>query len=102
MPLAPTVGVVIVNHDTVRFVVEAIESVARQTVRDLQIVVVDDASTDRSDLAIRACLDRLDDQRFCYVRSENNLGQLGSVQGLLTTIDYSSSRTTPSCSPLAK
>jgi glycosyltransferase involved in cell wall biosynthesis len=80
MPVAPPVGVVIPNHDTSAFVVEAIESVAHQTVRDLQVVVVDDASTDRSDAVIRDCLDRLGDSRFRYVKNDDNLGQFGSVR----------------------
>ena len=57
------------DADSVRKHVEkAIESVARQTVRDLQVVVVDDASTDRSDEVIRRCLARLGDTRFRYVK----------------------------------
>src|SRR5689334_23848722 len=67
MPVAPTVGVVVANHNNAAFVERAIDSVARQTVRDLSVVVVDDASTDRSDEAIRRCLARLDDARFRYV-----------------------------------
>ena len=56
MPAAPTVGVVIANHNNCDFVGKAIESVARQTVRTSSAVVVDDASTDRSDETIRpAC-----------------------------------------------
>ena len=41
---APTVGVIVANHDNSAFVGKAIESVARQTVRNLQVIVVDDAS----------------------------------------------------------
>ena len=68
MPLAPPVEVVIANHNNCAFVEKAMESVAHQTVRDLQVVVVDDASTDRSDEVIRRCLARLGDTRFRYVK----------------------------------
>ena len=74
MPLAPPVGVVIANHNNCAFVEKAIESVAHQTVRDLQVVVVDDASTDVSDEVIRRCLARLGDTRFRYVKLGTNLG----------------------------
>ena len=53
MPSAPTVGVVIANHNNGDFVGKAIESVARQTIRDIRVIIVDDASTDRSDETIR-------------------------------------------------
>jgi glycosyltransferase involved in cell wall biosynthesis len=74
------VGVVIPNHDNGDFVAEAIQSVARQTVHDLQVVVVDDASSDGSDAAIRDCLGKLGDRRFRYVRNDANLGQCGAVR----------------------
>lgn len=87
MPSAPAVGVVVANHNNCAFVAKAIESVARQTVRDISVVVVDDASTDQSDEAIRQCLARLDDPRFRYVRLESNLGQAGAVRRGLMELD---------------
>ncbi len=87
MPLAPPVGVVIANHNNCAFVGKAIESVARQTARDLQVVVVDDASTDRSDEVIRGCLARLDDMRFRYVKLPTNSGQAGALRRGLGELD---------------
>ena len=84
---APTVGVVIANHNNSDFVGKAIESVARQTVRDIRVVVVDDASTDRSDETIRRCLSRLDDARFRYIKLETNLGQGGAIRRGLAELD---------------
>jgi glycosyltransferase involved in cell wall biosynthesis len=87
MPFAPPVGVVIANHNNCAFVEKAIESVAHQTVRDLRVVVVDDASTDRSDEVIRHCLARLDDPRFRYVKLETNHGQAGALGRGLAGLD---------------
>lgn len=87
MPLVPPVGVVIANHNNARFVGEAIESVSRQTVRNLDVVIVDDASTDRSDKVIRDCLARLADGRFRYVRLTTNVGQGGAMRAGLATLD---------------
>ncbi|MBV8191170.1 MAG: glycosyltransferase [Alphaproteobacteria bacterium] len=87
MPFAPTVGVVIPNHDNGDFVVQAIESVAHQTVHDLQVVVVDDASSDDSDAAIRDCLARLDDRRFRYLANPANLGQCGAIRRGLAELE---------------
>ncbi|MBM3646905.1 MAG: glycosyltransferase family 2 protein [Alphaproteobacteria bacterium] len=87
MPLAPPVGIVIANRNNATFVERAIESVARQTVRDLTVVVVDDASTDGSDAVIRRCLARLDDRRFRYVKLEANHGQGGALRRGLAELD---------------
>jgi glycosyltransferase involved in cell wall biosynthesis len=80
MPSAPTVGVVVPNHNNGAFIVEAIQSVAHQTVRDLRVVVVDDASSDTSDAVISAFLAKLGDPRFRYVKNETNLGQCGAIR----------------------
>jgi glycosyltransferase involved in cell wall biosynthesis len=78
--LAPHVGVVIGNHNNQAFIGEAIESVACQTVRDIEVVIVDDASTDESDDVIRRVLARLADNRFRYVRLDCNRGQAGAIR----------------------
>jgi glycosyltransferase involved in cell wall biosynthesis len=77
---APEVGVVIANYNNAPYVEHAIESVARQTLQNIRIVVVDDASTDGSDLAIRRVLDRIDDRRFQYIALDANLGQSGAIR----------------------
>ena len=87
MPVAPTVGVVIANHNNSDFIAKAIESVARQTVRNIRAVVVDDASTDRSDETIRECLAQLGDARFRYTRLESNVGQGGAIRRGLAELD---------------
>lgn len=87
MPSAPVVGVVVANCNNCAFVARAIKSVACQTVRDISVVIVDDASTDRSDETIRECLAKLDDPRFRYVRLESNLGQAGAVRRGLRELD---------------
>lgn len=87
MPLAPPVGVVIANHNNCAFIEKAIDSVARQTVHDLQVVIVDDASTDRSDEVIGHCLARLDDPRFRYVKLGANLGQAGALRRGMAELD---------------
>jgi glycosyltransferase involved in cell wall biosynthesis len=87
MPSAPTVGVVIANHNNGDFVGKAIESVARQTIRDIRVVIVDDASTDRSDETIRQCLSQLNDPRFRYIKLEANVGQGGAIRRGLAELD---------------
>lgn len=84
---APPVGIVVANHDNAAYVARALASIARQTVQDLRVVVVDDASTDHSDAVIRETLSRLGDRRFDYVRLTRNLGQAGAVRSGLARLD---------------
>ena len=55
-PESPTVSVVIPCYNTHAHLADTIDSLRRQTFRDLEIVVVDDGSTDPATLA---CLERL-------------------------------------------
>ena len=87
MPQVPAVGVVVTNCNNGPYVAAALGSVAAQTVRDIRVVVVDDASTDGSDEAIRNALTQLDDRRFRYVRLDTNLGQAGAIRRGLADLD---------------
>ena len=87
MPSAPPVGVVIANYNNGAFVGRAIESVTRQSCRNLRTIVVDDASTDNSDEEIRTCLSRLNDSRFSYIRLDTNVGQTGAIKRGLAELD---------------
>jgi len=45
---SPRVSIVMANYNGARFILDAIASAARQTLRDIEIIVVDDGSTDDS------------------------------------------------------
>jgi glycosyltransferase involved in cell wall biosynthesis len=59
------------NHDNGRFIGEAIESVRRQTFKEWELVIVDDASTDDS---LAVIYKYLSDGRIKLVRNEQNEG----------------------------
>ncbi len=63
---SPTVSVVVPTYNRAGYVVEAVESVLAQTFRDLEVIVVDDGSTDGTAKALAPYLDRIR-----YVRQEN-------------------------------
>jgi len=68
---APAVSVLMTAHNRERYIGEAIESVLAQTFGDLELIVVDDCSTDRTvDVATRY----RSDPRVRIVRNERNLG----------------------------
>jgi glycosyltransferase involved in cell wall biosynthesis len=66
----PLVSVVITTFNRSALVGRAIESVLRQTLDDLELIVVDDCSTDDT----MDVVSRIDDPRLSLVRHEVNLG----------------------------
>lgn len=66
-PAQPRLSVVIPGYDTARYVGAAIRSVLAQTVRDLEVIVVDDGSHDDSVARVLA----VDDPRLTLVRQVN-------------------------------
>src|SRR5689334_9319398 len=72
-PSAPSVSVLVTTFNHARYVVEALESLQRQTSRDFEVIITDDASTD-------GCADviagRLERTRFPaqFIRNPVNRG----------------------------
>ncbi len=75
MPIAPLVTVLLAVHDGETYLRTALESVLRQTVSDLELVVVDDGSTD----ATPDVLAGVRDARLRIVRNEAQLGLASSL-----------------------
>jgi glycosyltransferase involved in cell wall biosynthesis len=76
---APLVSVLVAVHDGEPFVRTALFSVLRQTVTDLEVVVVDDCSSDGTEQALAA----LADPRVRVLRNETQLGLAGSLNRAL-------------------
>jgi glycosyltransferase involved in cell wall biosynthesis len=82
----PNISVVVTCYNCRDYIADAIRSVARQTLRDFECVVVDDAATDDSAAVIQRTLDELADPRFTLVRLSKNVGQTGATRsGLART-----------------
>jgi glycosyltransferase involved in cell wall biosynthesis len=82
----PKISVVVTCYNCRDYIGDAIRSVARQTLRDFECVVVDDASTDDSASVVQQTLDELADPRFSLLRLEKNVGQTGATRrGLANT-----------------
>jgi glycosyltransferase involved in cell wall biosynthesis len=81
------VSVVVTCFNCPDYVGDAIRSVARQSFRDFDCVIVDDASTDNSAAVVQQVLDDLADPRFRLIRLEKNVGQTGATRrGLAATM----------------
>jgi glycosyltransferase involved in cell wall biosynthesis len=76
----PTVSVSLVTYNHEKYVGEAIRSVLAQTVADLEVVVVDDGSTDGTPAVVRS----FDDPRVVSIRQENG-GPSAAINRALTT-----------------
>ena len=82
----PKISVVVTCYNCRDYIGDAIRSVARQTLRDFECVVVDDASTDDSAAVVQQTLDELADPRFSLLRLDKNVGQTGATRrGLAAT-----------------
>lgn len=66
----PTVSVVIPTYCRAHLIGQAIQSVLNQTYQDLEIIVVDDCSSDNTEEIVRS----IKDDRIRYLRHEKNKG----------------------------
>lgn len=73
--MIPRVTVLLAVHDGEPWIGDAVESVLAQTFGDLELLVVDDASSDRTLEIVEA----FDDPRVRVLRNERNLGQVPSL-----------------------
>jgi glycosyltransferase involved in cell wall biosynthesis len=68
----PKVSIIIATYNREAFVIEAIESVKKQTYADWEMVIIDDASTDGTEKVIKTYIDK--DTRIHYFKNKQNLG----------------------------
>ncbi len=74
-PASPLVSVILAAHDAERFLRSALQSMLRQTLQDLELLVVDDGSTD----ATPDVLASFDDPRLVVHRNDERLGLAASL-----------------------
>lgn len=74
--MAPRVSVCVPVYNGARFLRECLDSILAQTFRDLEILIVDDGSTDDSTAIAAVYVDR--DSRVQLFRNARNLGLVGN------------------------
>ncbi len=74
---SPLVTILITNYNYAKFLSHAIDSAINQTYKNLEIIIVDDASTDNSQNIIKQYADK--DTRVKYIFNEANKGQTFSI-----------------------
>lgn len=70
----PTVSVIIPTYNREKLVCKAIDSVLQQTFLDFELIIVDDASIDRT----QTIVNQFEDIRIRYLRHEKNAGECAS------------------------
>lgn len=65
------VSVIMPSFNTVKYIEKSIESVLNQTYKNLELIIVDDCSTDNTDEIIKPLLS---DKRIKYIKNEKNSG----------------------------
>jgi glycosyltransferase involved in cell wall biosynthesis len=79
VPTAPLVSVLLAAHDAERFLAHAVASILGQTFAELELIVVDDGSTDATPEILAA----FDDPRLRRIRNEERLGLAASLNRAL-------------------
>ena len=74
------VSVMITSYNQERYIIQALKSVLIQDYPNLEILIGDDASTDKTEEIIKPYLK---DRRIKYVRHEKNIGQTANKHKLL-------------------
>jgi glycosyltransferase involved in cell wall biosynthesis len=75
----PKVSIMIPTYNQSEFVEEAVKSALKQTYENLEVIVGDDGSTDKTEAIVSA----IDDARLRYIRHKDNLGRVGNYRKLL-------------------
>ncbi len=72
MKVRPTISIGLFVYNGERFLPRSLDSLLRQTFRDFELIISDNASTDRTEEICREYAAR--DQRIHYYRNEKNMG----------------------------
>ncbi len=73
--IEPLVSICIPTYNRAKFIQRAIDSALGQTYKNLEVIVVDNASTDNTEEIVS----RYNDTRLKYVRNTENIGQFGNL-----------------------
>lgn len=78
----PKASVVITCYKLAKYLPEAVESIKRQTMKDWEVVIVDDASPDETPIVAKRLV--ASDRRIRYIRNKSNLYLAGALNAGIT------------------
>jgi glycosyltransferase involved in cell wall biosynthesis len=80
-------SIIIPNHNYGQFIAETIECVAAQDYAPIELIIVDDASTDNSVAIINEAVAKLDLSNVQVIALEDNVGKLGAINRALEVVN---------------
>lgn len=75
LPSGPTISVIIPTYNRANLLPRVIKSVLSQTFKNIELIIVNDASTDTTDEVIKS----FDDKRIVYIKHKENKGPFGAM-----------------------
>lgn len=83
---SPLVSVIIPTYNRANKIVRAVSSCLSQTYKNIEIIIVDDASTDKTKTTISSIVKRNPRKRIRYIRLIKNKGETGArIEGILAS-----------------
>lgn len=82
MKICPTVSIGLFVYNGERFLPKSLDSLLRQTFRDFELIISDNASTDRTEEICRGYA--ATDDRIRYYRNQKNMGAVGTPDGFVS------------------
>ena len=70
--MTPKITIIMPTYNRARYIAEAIQSVQDQTLREWELLVIDDGSTDGTEKIVRGFIET--DRRISYFKNEKNVG----------------------------
>ena len=67
----PLISIIITNYNYGEYVTKAIESVLNQTYSNIELIIINDGSTDDSDAVIKGVINKNPDRNIRYINREN-------------------------------
>ena len=71
----PKISVILTSYNHAKYIGEAIDSVLNQSFKDLELIIIDDKSSDNS----KEVIQKYQDPRVKFIENEINLGMCGAI-----------------------
>lgn len=71
----PKLTILIPTYNCARFLKECIDSICVQNFNDYELLIIDDGSTDHTDVVVKG----IEDERIVYIKNDRNLGVVATL-----------------------
>ena len=75
----PLVSFIVTSYNYEKFIIKTLESIINQTYKNIELIIVDDCSSDKSQELIEHFINCNQDKRITFIKNSTNKGQLASM-----------------------